>query len=197
MNNTDIRAAIEQLAQIDHDLDRAFEESGGELTEELQARMDQRENIKALLQGEGIDDLGRWLKSVEDRKAALKAERDTIARRIKSCDNTLSYIKGQIRLVMDALGIEKAKGTLYSFTASNSGRSTIDGELIDKQWLDVVTQAARAAGLPEYLDVVIDTSITRLSDWADAHDGEGAEYLNVENTPTVTFRKPKANKETK
>lgn len=196
MNNKDINEAIAQLANIDWQLATAFEENGGEVTPELQQQLDQQENLRTLLEGEGIDSLGRWLKSVEDSIMALKAERDSINRRIKAHTQTVAYIKSQLRNVMDSLGLEKAKGVSYSFRIHDSGRTSLDGDAIDHKWLDVVTEAARAAGLPGYLDVAIDTTTSRLLEWADEHEGEGSEYVHTETTPTVTFVKPRANKDT-
>lgn len=52
----------------------------------------------------------------------------------------------------------------------------------------------RNAGLPGFIDVALKTNGTRIADWAETHDGEGAAFVTVSETPTVTFRKPKAAK---
>lgn len=196
MNNKDINAILAELAGLNWRIEAAFDENGGEITDELQAQLDQVDNLKALLEGEGIDSLGRWLKGVEDRIKTLKAERDAINRKVKADTNLVDYIKGQIRQVLDILGEEKVKGTSYSFSKFDSYRAKIDNERIDRDWQEIVTKAAREVGLPECFDVEVDTTVTKLSDWADEHDGEGREYfLNEPPTPTVKFIKPRANKE--
>lgn len=196
MNNKDINAILAELAGLNWRIEAAFDENGGELTEELQAQLDQVENLKEILQGEGIDDLGRWLKSVEDRIKSLKAEADSINRKIKADKNLVEYIKGQIRQVLDVLGEDKVKGTSYSFKKYDSCRAKIDGDKIDRDWHDKVEKAAREVGLPECFDVEIDTTVTKLSDWADEHESEGRQYfLHEDPVRTVTFIKPRANKE--
>lgn len=196
MNNKDINAILAELAGLNWRIEAAFDENGGEITDELQAQLDQVDNLKALLEGEGIDSLGRWLKGVEDRIKALKAERDAINRKIKADTNLVDYIKGQIRQVLDILGEEKVKGTCYGFRKYDASRAKIDNERIDRDWQEIVTKAAREVGLPECFDVEVDTTVTKLSDWADEHDGECREYfLDVPSTPTVIFSKPKTPKE--
>ena len=115
---------------------------------------------------------------------------------MKADTNLVDYIKGQIRQVLDALGEEKVKGTSYSFAKFDSYRAKIDNESIDRDWLAAVTEAARNAGLPGCFDVSIDTNVTKLSDWADEHDGECRGYfLDEPPTQTVKFIKPRATKE--
>lgn len=196
MNNTDINAILAELAGLNWRIEAAFDENGGEITDELQAQLDQIDNLKALLEGEGIDSLGRWLKGVEDRIKTLKAERDAINRKVKADTNLIDYIKGQIRQVLDILGEEKVKGTSYSFSRYDSCHSKVDAERVDADWLAAVTEAARNAGLPGCFDVSIETNVTRLNTWAEENDGAGAEYvLNETPTPTVKFTKPRASKE--
>ena len=194
MNNKDINEKLAMLDGLNRCIENEFESNGGEITAETQKLLDRSEELKALLEGDGIDSLGRWLKGVEDRVKALKAERDSINRKIKAEKATMDYIKGQIRLVMDQLGIEKAKGISYSFTAYEASSLKLDADSIDADWLEVVTEAARNAGLPGYLDVAIDTSASRVSEWADEHEAEGAKYLHTETAPAVRFGKPRANK---
>ena len=185
MNNQEINDAIRELDRISWELDNAFAENGGEITEELQNGLDQRENIRILLEGEGIDSLGRWLKSVEDRKAALKAEAKVIANRVKACDNSIDYVKRQIRSVLDVLQQDKAKGTCYSFTASDSHKVETDSALLKSIYYDQALQAIHDAGIPEYVGLSLTASSGKVP--------EGEElpvFFTVVDTPTVTFRKP-------
>ena len=185
MNNKQINEAIFELDRISWELDEAFAENGGEITDDLQNSLDQRENLRILLENEGIDSLGRWMKSVEDRKAALKAEKDTISRKMAACDNTIDYIKRQLRSLMDLLGMDKAKGSSYSFTPCDSHKVEADKAMLKELFQAKALEAIHAAGIPECVGVSLTASSTAVP--------EGEElpaFFTVTDTKTVTFRKP-------
>lgn len=191
MNNKQINEAIFELDRISWELDEAFAENGGEITDDLQNSLDQRENLRILLENEGIDSLGRWMKSVEDRKAALKAEKDTISRKMAACDNTIDYIKRQLRSLMDLLGIDKAKGSSYSFTPCDSHKVEADKAMLKELFQAKALEAIHAAGIPECVGVSLTASSTAVPEGQKLPD-----FFTVTDTKTVTFRKPaKAKKE--
>ena len=92
MNNRDITAALAALEEASFLLEEEYEMNGGEVTEETEAQEEYIESLKALLEDEGIDSLGRWLKSKEDLIKTLKAERDSVNRQIKKTENGIEYI---------------------------------------------------------------------------------------------------------
>lgn len=190
MDNKEINAALAALGSLGYQLENAFMENGGEVTEELQAQLDQQENLRLLLEGEGIDSLGRWLKSVQDRAAALKAEKDAIARRIAACAKTEEYVKFQIRQILDATGKDAAKGTCYSFTRNDSRKVEADKALLKVLYYEKATAAIHAAGIPECVTVTLGASSTAVPEGA-----ELPEFFNVTESRTVTFRKPRAGKD--
>lgn len=188
-----VKEIINNLSALNVNLEGAFEDNGGEITPYVQEMLDKKEYLQQLLEYDGIDDLGRWLKGVEDRVIALKAERETIVRRIKADQRLMEYIKQEIRQVLDILGKDKAKGTLYSFSSYDSTHTKVNDERIAQDWQDILEKAAREAGIPEYLQVGLDYSAQRIGEWADEHDGEGREYLMQEApVPTVKFGKPRS-----
>ena len=65
MNNKDINAALAALNEGMCLLEEEYIENGGEVTETTEAMEAQIESIRTLLEGEGIDSLGRWLKTKE------------------------------------------------------------------------------------------------------------------------------------
>ena len=85
MNNNDIKAAIAALSETMFLLEEEYLENGGEVTEYTATMEANIERLKILLTTEGVDSLGRWLKSREDALKALKAEKDSVNRQIKSC----------------------------------------------------------------------------------------------------------------
>lgn len=190
-NYKDIAEALSALNEAKFRLENAYLEGEGEVTEETEAQEEIIAQLKGLLAGEGIDILGQWLKSVEDAKAELKAQKDFVSRRIAACDNTIDFVKAKIYEIMEATGQEKVKGSLgYAFKRTMSTKSSVLTDALDDAYLNLVTEAARAAGLPEFVDVALKTSVTRLNECA-----EGSTFVHVETAPAVTFTKPRANKE--
>lgn len=189
MDNKAINEALAHLASLEWHIDNELADNGGEITDEIQEGIDISEDIRALLQDEGVDSLGRWLKAVQDKKATLKAEKDAILRKIKAAEETESYVRQQVRRVLDALGIDKAKGNCYSFTASDSRTITADTEKVKSLFADKVEKAIRSAGVPDYIGVTLRAISSAV------HEGEPLpEVFSVEETATTTFRKPRASK---
>ena len=195
MKYQDIQDALCNLARLSEELENQYIESEGEVTPEAEALEAQKDAVADLLTGEGIDTLGRWLKSKEDELAMYKAEKAAADRRIKSVRNTIDFVKAKISDIMVATGMQKAKGTYYGFTAYVSEKTTLDEEQLDERWLDAVTEAARNAGLPGYIDVALKTTATRVKEWAQTHDGQGDMYLVTDTEDAVRFTKPRGGKE--
>lgn len=179
---------IANINRTKYELETALEENGGELTEELLAQADALEDMKALLAGEGIDDLGRWLKAVQDETAALKAEADAAARRLKNHKSYEEYIKFLIGQALDAIGAEKAKGNYYGFTRTTSTKSEIDYEAIEDAYGTMVEDL----GIPKWLHIQFKTSTKELREAG----GDALAFLEEDTTPALRFNKPRANQKT-
>jgi hypothetical protein len=190
MNYQDIQSAMAALYHANENFDAIMEENGGELTPEAEDLENVKNALQDLLSGEGIDSLGRWLKAKEDEKATYKAEKAAADRRIKSVDKTIDFINHEIGRVLRATGQEKVKGTFYSFSQFDSTKTSFDAKALDEKFLDMVTEAARNAGLPASVDVALKTTATRLQE-----DENLAELVSVETSETCKFTKPKKEKE--
>ena len=195
MKYQDIQDALCNLARLSEELEDQYIENEGEVTPEAEALEAQKDAVADLLTGEGIDTLGRWLKSKEDELATYKAEKAAADRRIKSVRNTIDFVKSKIAEVMKATGTEKAKGSFYGFSAYVSEKTTLNEYELERRWLDEVTEAARNAGLPGYIDVALKTTATRVKEWAQTHDGQGDIYLVTDTADAVRFTKPRKAKE--
>ena len=190
MNYEDIKRAIDVLNEQNIELDRIYTESEGEVTEEAEAMEKEKEAVATLLEGEGIDYLGRWLKGKEDELATYKDEKAACDRRIKATKNTIDFIKIKIGEVLRLTGREKVKGTYYTFSQFNSVSTSFDARALDEEYLDMVTEAVRNAGLPSCIDVALKTTATRLQ-----ADEDHARFVSTETTPTSKFTKPKKTEE--
>ena len=195
MNNTDIKSAIAELSTTMFLLEEEYMENGGEVTEYTATMEANIERLKVLLTTEGVDSLGRWLKSKEDQMKSLKAERDSITRQIKSCENTIEYIKTLVNHVLVSIGEEKVKGTCYSFTATTSETTSVDKDALKEQFMDAVEKKLRGGKNPV---IPVDVTITLGASIKNVPEGaEIPSYYLKESKPSVKFTKPRASKEDK
>lgn len=197
MTNKEITNAVAELYRTTSTLEELYIENGGEITEETAEKEDQVEAIKALLNGDGIDSLGRWMKAKEDERDTLKAEKAAIDRRLKAVNNTLDYIKFQVGQVLRATGCEKAKGLAYGFSVATSTKTAVNQEAIDADWLEEANRYAHSTGMPECITIQLKTTTTALKEWAANNKGQGLGYIDETTTETCRFTKPRAVKEDK
>lgn len=193
MNNNDIKTAIAALSEAMYLLEEEYMENGGEVTDYTTAMEDNIERMKVLLTTEGVDSLGRWLKSKEDQIKSLKAEKDSVMRQIKSCETTIEYIKTMVNHVLVATEQDKVKGTFYSFTATTSETTSVDKETLNNTFLEAVEKKLRGGKNP-----VIPADVTITLGASIKNVPEGAElpaYYLHNSKPSVRFTKPRASKE--
>lgn len=195
MNNNDIKSALAELSTTMFLLEEEYMENGGEVTEYTATMEANIERLKVLLTTEGVDSLGRWMKSKEDQIKSLKAERDAISRQIKSCETTIDYIKTMVNHVLVCTGQEKVKGTCYSFAATTSETTSVDSDALKERFMDAVEKKLRGGKNP-----VIPADVTITLGASIKNVPEGAEipsYYLKKSKPSVKFTKPRASKEEK
>lgn len=192
MNTSEINGLLFALSAATIELEDKYLESGGEVTPEAEALENKLAAVKLLLNTEGVDSLGRWLKAKQDEIAAAKAEKAAADARVKSLQKTEEYIKGEIARILRATGTERVKGTYYSFTQATSVKSSVKTDALNDAYLNLVRVTAHAHGLPDWVDVVLKTTATELQD---SGDPDAAAFLEVNETPSVRFNKPRAAKE--
>lgn len=184
-----VKLLIENISRAKMALENALEENGGELTEELLAQLNTLDDMKGLLAGEGIDELGRWLKSVQDEIAARKAEADAAARKVKNLKGYEDYVKFLIGQALDAIGQEKVKGSYYGFTRKTSTTNKVNQDELEKKYQKTAEEAARHALIPEYVHIVLKSTTTELK------EAGALEFVEETTQPSLGFTKPRANKE--
>ena len=194
MDYKELQQALSQLEEVMNNLEELYILNEGECTEESERMEVEVDTLKGLLSGDGIDMLGRWLKSKEDRKKALKAEKDYITRQMASIDKGIEYIKSMINKVMVATGLEKVKGDRgYSFATTTSTKTDINKDVLKTLYADKVEEAIRSAHIPAYVGVTLTASSTKATELGVV---EGDEDIFVTmSKPSVRFGKPKANTE--
>ena len=186
-----VKETLANINRSKYELEAALDENGGELTPELLEQYSALEEMKALLADEGVDELGRWLKSVQDEKAALKAEADAAARRVKNLAGYEDYIKFLIGQALDAIGTEKVKGQYYGFARKTSVTNKVNQEHLDETFLAAAEHAVRLAGIPTWVGVQLKATATGLKE-----AGEDAlAFLDTTEAPSLSFTKPRASKD--
>lgn len=191
MNNKEINAALAALNEATFLLDEEYMENGGEVTESTEQQEQYIESLKALLEDEGIDSLGRWLKSKEDLVKTLKAERDSVTRQIKNTEDGIEFIKSQIFNVLTAIGKDKVKGSLgYSFAPTISRKTEVDKEILEEKYLGIVNNALEQI-LPPWVSYKLSASIKAVPGDMEEMPSE----FKVVETPSCKFIKPRAKKE--
>ena len=194
MDYKELQQALSQLEEVMNNLEELYILNEGECTEESERMEVEVDTLKGLLSGDGIDMLGRWLKSKEDRKKSLKAEKDYITRQMASIDKGIEYIKSMINKVMVTTGLEKVKGDRgYSFATTTSTKTDINKDVLKTLYADKVEEAIRSAHIPAYVGVTLTASSTKATEIGVV---EGDEDIFVTmSKPSVRFGKPKANTE--
>lgn len=176
-------------------LEETFMDNGGEVTEETEALSSEISVLKDFLSTDGVDVLGRWLRAKEDEKKAFKAEKDYLSRKIQSTDRTIEFIKGRLAAVMDACGIDKAKGLHgYSFTRTTSNTTSVDKDMLASLYGKRLEDAKAYMGIPDYITLTLGASASAFKTATDV-PAEDEQIFVTSSKDTITFRKPKADKE--
>lgn len=190
MDYKELQDILSSLDYASYKLECAYTENEGEVTDETEMMEAEITALRTLLNTEGVDFLGRWLKGKEDKKKALKAEKDFVSRQIDAVDNTIAFVKAKIREVMDATGCEKVKGSLgYSFATATSTKTEVDKDILCDHYQSIVDEALKGI-LPDDVTVTLSASVSKLAEGAELPD-----YYHRTETPTIRFTKPRAAKD--
>ena len=188
MNYKDIQDSLGTLARLSEELEDQYIENEGEVTPEAEALEAEKDAVAHLLQNDGIDALGRWLKLKEDEVKMWKAEKASADRKVKSAQNTVEFIKAKICEVMAATGMEKAKGNYYSFSKYVSEKSAVNYEDIERVWGPQVYAALQEIGFPGWLEINFKTTTTALKEAGEE------EFIDTTTAYAVRFTKPRVEK---
>lgn len=193
MNNKEINSLIETLNETMYTFENYMVENEGECDEASEQMEEQIGLLKELLTTEGIDSLGRWLKSKEDEVKTLKAEKDYITRRMKACENTIDYIKTQMNRLLVSLDIPFVKGANgYRFDAFTAVKTEVDKQTLKEFYQKEVEKILRDNFIiPSDVTITLGASFSLL----DPECTIIPAYYKRTETPSVKFTKPRAKKE--
>jgi len=190
MDYNEFKEALATLDWAAYHLEETYTETEGEVTDETEKIEAEIEALRHLLNTEGVDFLGRWLKGKEDKKKALKAEKDYVSKQIEAVDRTITFIKSKINELMEMTGCEKVKGSLgYTFTSMVSTKTEVNKEILNDFFKDKVEEMLKDI-LPVDVTVTLGASVSKLPEGSPV-----PVWYNVTETPTVRFTKPRGKKE--
>lgn len=189
MNNHEINEILDTLAITMNTAEELIIENEGEVTEDYEQLEEQIGLLQELLTTEGIDSLGRWLKAKEDAIKALKAEKDYITRKINAANSSIDYIKSQMHRVLVASGLSEIKGANgYSFKATISKKTEVDKAVLKDMFQANVEKTLRESGIiPNDVTITLGASISAVKEGE-----EIPQYYTISETPSCTFKKPRA-----
>lgn len=190
MNYKSINEAMSALFNAQRDVEEMYIEKGGEIDEETEALEAEKQALADLLEGEGIDSLGRWLKSLEDKKQTIKNEQAKLALAVKAVDNSIEFVKVEVGRVLRLLGKDKAKGLLYSFATTTSTTTKADTAAIKDLYYAKAVKALKQAGIPEHITVTLGASVSLIPEGEELPD-----YIVRTYKDTARFTKPRNVKE--
>ena len=194
MNNKEINSLIESLNASMLAFENYMVENEGVCDEASDQMEEQIGILKELLTTEGIDSLGRWLKSKEDEIKSLKAEKDYITRKINAATGTIDYIKTQMNKILTAAQMQEIKGANgYKFQVTTSTKTEVDKDVLKTIYADRIEEAIRAAHIPAYVSVTLTASSPKAAEFGIVEGDE--EIFHTTEKPSVRFTKPRASKE--
>lgn len=131
-----------------------LEESGGELTPEIEAMMEEnKELFPKKIDGYGV--MLRRFKSVED---ACDTEIKRVQAIKKTAQNSQKNLKKHIKDAMDAFGFKKLEGSMTKIWVTRSKALEVDEDALLEQFRARIEALAEA--LPPYLSVEVKVSKT-------------------------------------
>lgn len=187
--NKEIQEAIATLNFTSGELEYEFAENGGEVTEDTELLDERKDALTHFLSTDGVDSLGRWYKAKEDEVKALKAEKDYITRKINAANGTLDYIKRQMDILMESIGVDKIKGSNgYSITRTISSTTSVDKDILNEMYAGKVQEVVQGL-LPPDVTITLGASVSAV-----VGDVLPPYYIRTD-TPTTKFTKPRAKKD--
>lgn len=190
MKPSEINEKLYRLSWLRDQLEAMYMENEGEVTEETEQIEEEIGIIQSLLDEEP-DELGRYLVSLEDSVARFKAEENAIAARRKRLESYMEFVRATARkLVVAQEGRTEIKGQLYKFKATKSVKTKPNADAINEEYLEPIKKALEPLGLPTWLIVDIDASVTIAK-------GEGPleeRFFTVTESEALSFTKPRKTK---
>ena len=117
-----------KLKDIELEIANVLDLDEGELNEEQLAALDGYLAELAGQESDKIDSFAQFCRLQTERAAALDAESKRLARRAKSVEKGIAYLKGQYLGTMQEHGLRKLNGNVYSVSVRSTPVVRIEDE---------------------------------------------------------------------
>jgi hypothetical protein len=138
------------LADEWREIDAALDDSAGEITEEIQARID------AVEQGTGrkIDAIGTLRAESKARQAAYREEVERLRRMVAAEERKQEWQDAYVRRCLEAAGVEKFKGDRFTARVQRNGtpsvKATVEPLSLPEEFQVWTVEANKKAALEHY-----------------------------------------------
>jgi hypothetical protein len=194
MRVNEIRSALHRLKEEKWRLQNEYEENGGEVTESTISREQTIADLKTLLMSaEGVDALGRLMRSNQDDIQGFKDEKKYIETQIKKTESFHDLILELTDEILKECDAENVKGNLgYSFTPHTSVTTKVDTKMLKERFYETALAAIRNTDIPQDVTITLSASVSALPEGS-----ELPEWYSQSSVGRATFRKPRKDKEEK
>lgn len=194
MTPREINETLRRLQEEKWRLQQELEENEGEVTESVLTREQAIKDIKALiLSPEGVDSLGRLIRSNKDDIETFKGEKKAVETKIKKTESYNDWLLELVDECLKECECDKASGKLgYSFTQHTSVTTEVDKKMLKDMFYERAMEAIRATDIPQDVTITLSASVSLLPEGS-----ERPEWYNTTTIGRATPRMPKKPKEPK
>lgn len=194
MTPREINEILRRLQEEKWRLQQELEENEGEVTESVLTREQAIKDIKALiLSPEGVDSLGRLIRSNKDDIETFKGEKKAVETKIKKTEGYNDWLLELVDECLKECECDKASGKLgYSFTQHTSVTTEVDKKMLKDMFYERAMEAIRATDIPQDVTITLSASVSLLPEGADR-----PQWYNTTTIGRATPRMPKKPKEPK
>lgn len=194
MTPREINEKLRRLQEEKWRLQQELEENEGEVTESVLTREQAIKDIKSLiLSPEGVDSLGRLIRSNKDDIETFKGEKKAVETKIKKTEGYNDWLLELVDECLKECECDKASGKLgYSFTQHTSVTTEVDKKMLKDMFYEKALEAIRATDIPQDVTITLSASVSLLPEGS-----ERPEWYNTTTIGRATPRMPKKPKEPK
>jgi len=194
MTPREINEILRRLQEEKWRLQQELEENEGEVTESVLTREQAIADLKKLLMSpEGVDSLGRLIRSNKDDIETFKGEKKAVETKIKKTEGYNDWLLELVDECLKECECDKASGKLgYSFTQHTSVTTEVDKKMLKDMFYEKAMEAIRATDIPQDVTISLSASVSLLPEGS-----ERPEWYNTTSVGRATPRMPKKPKEPK
>lgn len=194
MTPREINEILRRLQEEKWRLQQELEENEGEVTESVLTREQAIADLKKLLMSpEGVDSLGRLIRSNKDDIETFKGEKKAVETKIKKTEGYNDWLLELVDECLKECECDKASGKLgYSFAQHTSVTTEVDKKMLKDMFYEKAMKAIRATDIPQDVTISLSASISLLPEGS-----ERPEWYNTTSVGRATPRMPKKPKEPK